>query len=136
MAANSLLAGAVQILCFLVWKGDENATAEEAARSLNTNPVVVRRLLKAMERKGLVSIRQGRNGGVVLKRRPEEISIADIHSAVEEGGLFAFRERVNPYCPVSRAMRGALRPIFDDAEEAVTRALAETKLSSLTEKIG
>jgi hypothetical protein len=33
-------------------------------------------------------------------------------------------------------MRGALRPIFDDAEEAVTRALAETKLSSLTEKIG
>src|SRR5690348_10023732 len=49
MAANSLLAGAVQMLCVIAWRGDEGANAEVLAKSLNTNPVVVRRILKALE---------------------------------------------------------------------------------------
>ncbi len=135
MAANSLFAGAVQIACFLAYKRGEHATAEGAARSLNTNPVVARRLLKAMERAGLVSIRQGRNGGVALDRRPEDISLADIHSAVQDEGLFSLRERGNPCCPVNRAMPELLEPVFKDADAAVTNSLARTRLSSLLEKI-
>ena len=59
MAANSLLAGAVQMLCVIAWRGDEGANAEVLAKSLNTNPVVVRRILKALEGQGLVALRPG-----------------------------------------------------------------------------
>jgi Rrf2 family protein len=136
MAANSLLAGAVHALCFLAYKGEESVTAEDVARSLKTNPVVARRLLKSLELRGLVSIRHGRHGGVVLNRNPKDISLHEIHEAVEKGGLFAFRERGNQRCPVNQAMRELLTPVFDAADEAVAQSLRDTKLATLVEKIG
>jgi DNA-binding IscR family transcriptional regulator len=136
MAANSLFAGAAQILCYLAYVGGEGANAERLAGSLKTNPVVVRRILKMLADGDLVTIRQGRHGGVSLKRSPDDISLQDIYEAVGEGGLFAFRERGNPRCPVNRAMSRLLAPVFAAADQAVAQSLAQTRLSALVEAIG
>jgi DNA-binding IscR family transcriptional regulator len=136
MAANSLLASAVQILCFIAYVGDEGTNAERAAKSLKTNPVVVRRLLKLLEAKGLVSIRQGRHGGVALDRPPEQITLQDIHEAVEGGApLFALRERGNVRCPVNQAMTEVLTPVFKAADAAVADTFKRTRLTELIDKI-
>ena len=136
MAANSLLAGAVQILSVIAWRGPEGTNSELLAKSLHTNPVVVRRILKALERHGLVKVRPGRYGGVELLRLPSEITLEDIYKAVEpEGALFALRERGNPRCPVNNAMTRALPPLFEAANAAVDSALRRTKLSTLVETI-
>jgi Rrf2 family protein len=137
MAANSLLASAVQILCFTAYVGGEKTNSEFIARSLKTNAVVVRRILKSLERQGLVEIRSGRYGGVTLKRAPEDISLQDIYRALEPGdGLFALRASGNPRCPVNLAMKGLLTPVFNAADAAVDDVLRQTKLASLVEKIG
>jgi DNA-binding IscR family transcriptional regulator len=136
MAANSLLAGAVQMLCVIAWRGDEGANAEVLAKSLNTNPVVVRRILKALEGQGLVALRPGRHGGVELLRSPADITLEDVYKAIEpDGTLFALRERVNPRCPVNRTMQRTLPPLFDAADTAVRAALRRTRLSTLVEQI-
>lgn len=135
MAANSLFASAVQILCVLAYKKGAGVTAEDVARSLATNPVVVRRALKRLEAHGLVTIRQGRHGGVSLDRDAADISLQDIHAAVEEGGLFALRERGNPRCPVNRSMKSLLTPVFEKAEFAVAETLDRTSLAELMRHI-
>jgi Rrf2 family protein len=136
MAANSLLAGAVQILCVIAWRGREATNSELLAKSLHTNPVVVRRILKALEGQGLVKVRPGRYGGVELLRSPSEITLEDVYKAVEpDGALFALRERGNPRCPVNNAMTRALPPLFGAANAAVDNALRRTKLSALVETI-
>jgi Rrf2 family protein len=136
MAANSLLAGAVQILCVLAWRGDKDTNSEMIAKSLNTNPVVVRRILKALESEGLVEVRPGRHGGVTLLRSPADITLEDIYKAVEpSGSLFALRERGSPRCPVNLAMKGLLTPVFGAADAAVDNVLKRTKLAALVEKI-
>jgi DNA-binding IscR family transcriptional regulator len=136
MAANSLLAGAVQILCVLAWRGERDTNSELLAKSLNTNPVVVRRILKSLEGHGLVKVKPGRYGGVTLVRSPADITLEDVHKAVEPGGsLFALRERSNPRCPVNNTMVRVLPPLFGAATAAVDTALRRTKLSSLVEKI-
>jgi Rrf2 family protein len=136
MAANSLLAGAVQILCVLAWRGREGANAELLAKSLNTNPVVVRRVLKALENEGLVALRPGRHGGVELLRSPTEITLEDVYNAVEpDGALFALRERSNPRCPVNRAMQRTLPALFGAADDAVGDVLRRTRISTLVEQI-
>jgi DNA-binding IscR family transcriptional regulator len=136
MAANSLLAGAIQTLCVLAWRGRDDTTSELIARSLKTNPVVVRRILKALESHGLVSVRPGRNGGVTLRRSPAEITLEDVYKAVEPGGsLFALRERGNPRCPVNLAMPDLLSPVFGAADVAVDTVLRKTRLASLVEQI-
>ena len=136
MAANSLLASAVQILCVTAYVGGEKTNSEFIAKSLKTNPVVVRRILKSLERQGLVEVRPGRYGGVTLKRSPEDITLHDIYRAIEpEDGVFALRASGNPRCPVNIAMKGLLTPVFGAADAAVDDVLRQTRLASLVEQI-
>jgi DNA-binding IscR family transcriptional regulator len=136
MAANSLLAGAVQILCVIVWRGEKGSNSELLAKSLNTNPVVVRRILKALEQRGLVAMKPGRHGGVELARPAEDITLEDVYRAVEpEASLFVLRERVNPRCPVNNAMARVLPPLFEAAEAAVSGAFRKTRISTLAAQV-
>ncbi|MGX7706617.1 Rrf2 family transcriptional regulator [Methylobacterium sp. Gmos1] len=136
MAANSLLACATQALCVVAWRGAEDANAEMLAKSLDTNPVVVRRILKALERGGLVRLRPGRNGGVELARAPDDISLDDIHRAVEpDAALFALRARGNPRCPVQATVTRALPPLFQAADDAVAGVLRRTSLAALVRQV-
>src|SRR5215813_8412948 len=89
MTTNSRLASAVHIMSFVAHAGDEGTTSEAIAKSLKTNPVVVRKLLKLLEGEGLVALRQGRYGGVGLQRPASSITLGQIYRAVEsESGVF------------------------------------------------
>jgi DNA-binding IscR family transcriptional regulator len=136
MAANTRMATAIQILCVVAYKGACGTTSEVVARSLRTNPVVVRRLLKSMEREGLVKIRPGKDGGVQLGRAPDLITLDEIYNAVEaEPGVFALRPHGNPNCPVDRRMKDLLSPIFAASDAAVGNTLRRTTLGSLVAAI-
>lgn len=136
MAANTKTASAVQIFCVIAYKGPGGTTAEAVARSLKTNPVVVRRMMKDLQRSGLVEIRPGKDGGVALRRDPGAITLEDIHNAVEgDASVLALRRGGNPNCPVDRYMKSALPPIFRAVDEAVAMRLRETTLASLAAPI-
>jgi Rrf2 family protein len=136
MAANTRMATAVQILCVMAYKGRTGTNAEIIARSLRTNPVVVRRLLKCMERAGLVEIRPGKDGGAELARVPDTITLDEIYRAIEaETEIFALRPGDNPNCAVDRRMKDLLAPIFCAANDAVERTLGRTTLGDLVKDI-
>jgi Rrf2 family protein len=137
MAANSRMASAVQILCVIAYVGPGGTNAEVIARSLRTNPVVVRRLLKNLQRAGLVSIRPGKDGGVQFSRKPQDITLDEIYRAVgDDTDVFALRRDGNPNCPVARRMPDLLSPIFQAAGDAVEATLRRTTLGSLVGAIG
>jgi Rrf2 family protein len=136
MAANSRMASAVQILCVMAYTGPGGTNSEIIAKSLLTNPVVVRRLLKDMEHAGLVEIRPGKDGGVQFKREPDTITLDEIYRAVEgDTDVFALRRGGNPKCPVNARMKDLLGPIFDAANNAVETTLYRTTLGSLVKTI-
>jgi DNA-binding IscR family transcriptional regulator len=135
MAANSRMASAVQILCVMAYIGD-GANSELIARSLRTNPVVVRRFLKCLERAGLVELRPGKDGGVRFLEAPDRITLDQVYAAVEkDAGLFALRRGGNPKCPVNRSMKGLLAPIFSETNVAVERILSNTTIGSMARSI-
>jgi Rrf2 family protein len=132
MTTNSRLASAIHIMSFVAYAGDEGTTSDAIARSLQTNPVVVRKILKHLEREGLVVLRPGRHGGVTLRRPASGITLGQIYKAVEsESGVFAMRGQVHDGCVVACAMKRSLGPIFNAANDAVERALSKTRLSEL-----
>ncbi len=120
----------------MAYLGDET-TSQAVASSLQTNPVVVLRLLKLLERAGLVRLRSGRDGGVAFARPADEITLKQVYAAVELGGeVFALREGGNPRCPVNRAMPQVLGPVFADTGEAVGAVLDRTTVGSLARPMG
>ena len=137
MTANSRMASAVHIMSFVAYAGDEGTTSEAIAKSLQTNPVVVRKILKLLEREGLVALRQGRHGGVGLRRPASRITLGQIYKAVEsETGVFAMRGQVHEGCAVACAMKRRLGPIFNAANDAVEQALSKTSLAELVNGVG
>jgi Rrf2 family protein len=136
MAANTRMATAIQILCVIAYRGEQGANAEIISRSLRTNPVVVRRMLKGLQQKGLVDIRPGKDGGVSLRRAPDKITLDEIYRAVEaDTGVFMLRPKGNPNCPVDRRMKDLLVPVFDATSTAVVKTLRQTTLGSLARTI-
>src|SRR6267154_2588615 len=112
MTANSRMASAVHIMSFVAYAGDEGTTSEAIAKSLQTNPVVVRKILKLLEREGLVALRQGRHGGVGLRRPASGITRDQIYKAVEsESGVFAMRSQVHERCMVVCGMNERTLPV-------------------------
>jgi len=135
MAANTRVAAAIQILCVLAYRGAAS-TSDEIARSLDTNPVVVRRLLKNLEAAGFVSLRQGKDGGVRLTFPAGEITLDQVFHAVEDdAAIFALRQDGNPRCPINRGMERLLPQVFARVTDVVAATLGKTTIADLTAAI-
>ena len=135
MAANSRFAVAVHVLASLAWLRGTH-TSEELAESVNTNPVVVRRILRRLVEAGIVHAQPGRNGGFGLARPAAAIRLDEVYRVVEEVRLFAVHaNRETKRCPVSCGIKGVLKDLFDDAEGAAMVSLGKTRLSDVIEGI-
>ena len=131
MAANTRMATALQIMCVIAYEGPGTTTSRTIAKSLGTNPVVVQRILKRLQKRRLVSIRAGKDGGVELTRPPSKIALEEIYEALDDKPIvFALRPPGNPNCPVDVRMCELLTPIFGAANEAVKKILRDKTLGS------
>jgi len=127
---------AVHVLAVLAYKEGDPVTSEFLAGSVNTNPVIIRRLLLALQKARLVETRKGAGFGSRLSRSPARINLAEVYRAVEDTEPFATpSKKPNVGCPVGNCMREALERIFASAQEALERDLAKTTLASIIEMV-
>jgi Rrf2 family protein len=135
MGANSRLTIAAHSLAWIGLNermGGEVATSEQIANSVNTNPVVIRRLLGDLREAGLVESRRGAGAGWRLTRSPESINLAEVYQAVEAGPLFALHPATpNRKCPVGHGIRSVLTPVYDGGEQALRDQLARTTVADV-----
>ncbi len=107
------------------------------AASVNTNPVVVRRLLAALRRAGLIETVTGKNGGARLARTPGRISLLAIYDAVESRAILAVSNRkVSRRCRVSCSMKRIMSSISQEADEALRKHLRRNSLQDVVREVG
>ena len=134
---SSRVAVAVHVLAYMAWKRAEAQTSERLAASVNTNPVVVRRIVGALRNAGMVHVQPGVGGGAVLARDPAEISLLDVYRAVEDGDdLFALHpSEPSKACNVGNNIRDVLRPIFCQAHRAMEGVLEGTTIADVGRRV-
>jgi len=123
---------AVHVLSVLAYKEGDPVTSDLLALSVNTNPVVIRRLLLSLQRAKLVETRKGAGFGSRLARSPGRIALAEVYRAVEEEEAFTMpRKRPSQACPVGHCIQEALEKVFLSAQSAMERELAKTTLADI-----
>jgi Rrf2 family protein len=123
---------AVHVLAVLAYKKGEPVTSSLLATSVNTHPVVIRRLLLELQEAGFIETRKGAGFGSRLCRTPDRISLADVYLAVEADEPFALpTKRPNQGCPVGQGIQTSLERVFVSAEAALERELAKTNLADI-----
>ena len=129
---------AIHILLIIeVFRKERRVTSEFIAGSVNTNPVVIRRLMGRLRDAGLIDVATG-TGGLRLARDPREISLLDILRAVEamkDGALFKIHEDTAPGCPVGGNIAELLEGRFLDAQKAMEKQLGKATLRDLLQEV-
>lgn len=136
---TSQFALSLHVLGFLAWneeRGGDPVTSRQMAESINTNPVVVRRLLGDLRRAGLVETQRGAGGGVSLNRAPEAITLRQVYESVTEAPLFC--RHPNPpdrSCFVGGQIEQVLCEVFTEAEEALKAKLADLTIADVYREV-
>jgi len=112
-------------------------TGDLIAQSVNTNPVIIRRIMSSLKKAGLIDVRPG-VGGASLLRDPADVTLLDVYRAldvVENGQLFNFHKNPNPACPVGRMIEHSLRAELDEAQKAMERRLNSVTLQQMMDQV-
>jgi Rrf2 family protein len=133
---NQQFTFAVHIMTALAVSPGKIVDSQTLATSVNTNPVVVRRLLLALRRANLIETFAGKHGGARLRRKPESIRLVDIYDSVEPRPVISINERkaFRP-CDVSCQMKDIMGAVAESTEQAVRRHLRGITLAQLVRKV-
>lgn len=136
MAANSQFSVAIHVLTILAKFGDERVKSELIASSVNTNPVVIRRLLRNLQDAGLVVSQVGPGGGTTLAKPPRNINLAEVYSCLPCGEVFALHPREpNQDCPVGKRMANFLCGLQKEIDRSIGEKLGQYTLRDVIENI-
>lgn len=132
MKTSCRFAMAVHVLALLAYRRGKPLCSELVAHSVNTNPVVIRRLLRALQKAGLVQTRKGAGFGSKLNRPPGRIDLAQVFRALDCDLPFARPRRMpNEACIVGKGIGRTLDGIFGSARQAFERDLSRTTLAEV-----
>jgi Rrf2 family protein len=136
MAANSQFSMAVHVLAMLASGKDENLKSDYLACSVNTNAVVVRRLLGQLNQAGLVVSQTGAGGGSRLARCPKEINLSEIYKAVNCGEVFALRTKSpSKDCPIGKNIESVLGCLQREIDKGIEEKLSRYTLQNVFEMV-
>lgn len=136
MTGNSRFAVSVHILTYLAYQKDRAVPSAEIAASVDTNPVVIRRLLSALVKARLVTAQKGVTGGFSLASAAENITLLDVYRAVEpkpNHGLRTFAP--NHRCPVGAKIEHILQGIFFKAQSSMEAELARATIAEMNRQV-
>lgn len=139
MSANSRLTVAAHTLTWIGLyqrRGHDVATSEQIASSVNTNPVVIRRLLAQLRRAGLAESRRGAGAGWTLSRDLKSITLLDVYQAIDAGQIFGLhRSTPDPECVVGRGIRPAMTRVYDRVESVLGDELSKVTLEDVLDEV-
>lgn len=133
MPSNTRFAVAIHTAGMLAAAEKMRVSSETIARSVSTNPVVVRRVISLLAKHGLVEVRKGQAGGAALARPPSEITLEELYRAVEPPPLMSV-PRNSPEtadCPMARFVGPVLVEFFASAESGFVEKLSRFTLADV-----
>src|SRR6185312_12557286 len=136
MSTNSRFAVAVHVLSLMAWSGEETLKSEQVAESVNTNPVVIRRMLLDLAQAGLVVSQTGSMGGSRLATDPAKTTLLDIYQALECRGVFSLhRQPPSRDCPVGVNIETVLGDVLLEVDSAVERVLENITINDVVKRL-
>ncbi|HTG39372.1 Rrf2 family transcriptional regulator [Sphingomonas sp.] len=132
MRRDSRLSGVLHVLLHMAEQAGPQ-TSETLARAMNTNPVVIRRIMAGLRDQGFVRSEKGHGGGWTIAVDLATITLRDIYDALGAPEILAMGNRTDaPGCLVEQAVNAALGQAFDDAEALLLRRFGEITLAQLS----
>ncbi|MFC3582195.1 Rrf2 family transcriptional regulator [Sphingomonas hylomeconis] len=132
MKRDSRLSGVLHVLLHMA-ETQSPVTSEAMARAMQSNPVVIRRIMAGLRDAGFVRSEKGHGGGWTIARDLAAITLRDVYAALGSPALFAMGNRTDaPGCLVEQAVNAALNGAYADAEALLLERFGSVTLAGLS----
>ncbi|MCY1523693.1 Rrf2 family protein [compost metagenome] len=133
MRRDSKLSGVLHVLLHMA-EAPGPMTSEALGKVMQTNPVVIRRIMAGLRAQGMVRSEKGHGGGWTISCDFTAVTLRDIYEALGSPGIFAMGNRSeSPGCLVEAAVNAALDGAFDEAEALLLARFGEVTLATLSQ---
>ena len=128
---------AVHLMAGLGVHAGQGIPSATLARSVNTSPSFVRRVVSKLSRAQLIRTTTGKTGACMLTKSAETITLLDIYKAVEAPKVFAIHGYpVRRDCAVSCGIKGVLGKVLETAQNSMEIGLRKVTLSDVIAGLG
>ncbi|MCH5462962.1 Rrf2 family transcriptional regulator [Lactobacillus sp. LC28-10] len=136
MKYSHKLSDAVHILAYVdIFQNDGDLSSNRIARSIESNPSLVRRLMSALVKAGLLVTQPG-VAAPSLSKPTAKISLLEVYNAVEDDrNLLHVDEKTNPDCPVGANIQAALNDAYAKVQAQAEKSMAEITLDQIVDDI-
>jgi DNA-binding IscR family transcriptional regulator len=132
MKRDGRLSGVLHVLLHMAEQGGP-VTSEALAKAMQTNPVVIRRVMAGLRERGYVHSEKGHGGGWTLACDLSKLTLRDVYEAVGEPSLLSIGNRTEtPSCLVEQAVNAALGRAFDEAVALLLSRFGAVTLAQLS----
>lgn len=132
MKRDSRLSGILHVLLHMA-EHEGPVTSEVLAKAMQTNAVVIRRIMAGLREQGYVRSEKGHGGGWTIACDLTAITLRDIYDAIGCPSLLAIGNRTEaPGCLVEQAVNAALDGACRDAEALLLSRLGNVTLAMLS----
>lgn len=123
MRLSTKFSDTIHLLAFIQVYSDIKLTSSVIAASIQTSPVVVRRLIGDLKKAGFVD-NDPQTHNPIIAINPKNITLLDIYLITEgHTPLFVVDKETNPLCRVGGNIQSVLTNIYSEAEEAALTVL-------------
>ncbi|WP_251546528.1 Rrf2 family transcriptional regulator [Limosilactobacillus caecicola] len=137
MRVSTRFSDSIHTLAYIeICRGKVPLTSENIAESIETSPVVVRRLMSKLRAAKIITTVHG-TADPKLTREPSKITLYDIYLAVEgDQPLFNVDKKTNPECIVGGNIQPVLTEFYHAADVAAKGRLNQFTLQDVLDSIG
>ena len=126
---------AIHILSLLALTKGESRTSEELATSVNTNPVVIRKILGILRKAGLIQIQMGQGVGASLAIESEKITLKDVYMVFDERLFVLHPNKPNGKCICGKNIQPILMEVFSETEQVLVNELEHKTIGQISIEI-
>ncbi|QEA39240.1 Rrf2 family transcriptional regulator [Pistricoccus aurantiacus] len=121
----------LRVLLFTALKGEQRSTIAEIAERYDISRNHLMKVVQELNRKGYLQATRGKNGGLILKKRPEDINLGKLVRDTEQDLVLvecfgpANRCVITPACRIKLLLAKALDAFFGVLDQYTLADLIE-----------
>ncbi|HFK1537430.1 Rrf2 family transcriptional regulator [Bacillus cereus] len=134
---NSEFIIAVHCLVYLNHVPGNMATSEQLSDNLCVNAVRIRKVMRMLKKKGLISTKEGFTGGYIFKHNPKEVTLGQIYELTSNNSLASnWRSgHIEKDCVISSGIGQVMTDIFSEGDQCYKLFLDGINVQDVVEKL-
>lgn len=134
---NSEFMIAVHCLVYLNHVPGNMANSEQLADNICANAARIRKVMRMLKKNGLISTKEGINGGYIFKHNPKDVTLGDIYELTSTNSLSSnWRSGdIDKDCTISSGIGDVMTDIFIEGDKHYKLFLDQLSIQDVIDKL-